>query len=171
MRLSLPLLTTILLATAPVTGAQTAATQQAASGPAAAPAAAAVQPAAVVQPAAASSGHRTAHPSGPSPSRHSRAHAAAAAAQGGASAAKADVALGATDITGNKELPKVMVIVPWKRSPGAGEVVQPNDSLLDEVLGPVDRGVFQRQIRYYGQLNAAGGRPATGRVAPVGDRQ
>ena len=79
------------------------------------------------------------------------------------------MALGATDITGNKELPKVMVIVPWKRSPGAGEVAQPNDSLLDEVLGPVDRGVFQRQIRYYGQLNAAGGQPATGRVAPVGD--
>jgi hypothetical protein len=75
------------------------------------------------------------------------------------------VTLGATDITGNKELPKVMVIVPWKRSPGAGGVVQPTDSLLDEVLGPVDRGVFQRQIRYYGQLNAAS------QVAPVGDRQ
>jgi hypothetical protein len=81
------------------------------------------------------------------------------------------VSLGATDITGNKELPKVMVIVPWKRSPGAGGVVQPTDSLLDEVLGPVDRGVFQRRIRYYGQLNAAGGQPPAGQVAPVGDRQ
>ena len=81
------------------------------------------------------------------------------------------MSLGATDITGNKELPKVMVIVPWKRSPGASRVVQPTDSLLDEVLGPVDRGVFQRQIRYYGQLNAAGGQPAAGQMAPVGDRQ
>jgi hypothetical protein len=81
------------------------------------------------------------------------------------------VSLGATDITGNKELPKVMVIVPWKRSPGAGGVVEPTDSLLDEMLGPVDRGVFQRQIRYYGQLNAAGRPAAAGHVAPVGDRK
>ncbi len=70
------------------------------------------------------------------------------------------VALGASDITGNKELPKVMVIVPWKDSLGAGGVIKPTDSLMDEVLQPVDRGVFQRQIRYYGQLDtgaAAGG--------------
>lgn len=71
--------------------------------------------------------------------------------------------LGATDITGNKELPKVMVIVPWKDSLGAGGVVKPTDSLLDEVLQPVDRGVFRRRIRYYGQLES------TGSVAPVGD--
>ena len=77
--------------------------------------------------------------------------------------------LGATDITGNKELPKVMVIVPWKDSMGAGGVIKPTDSLLDEVLGPVDRGVFQRQVRYYGQLNAAAERPAARTVAPTGD--
>jgi hypothetical protein len=77
------------------------------------------------------------------------------------------VALGATDITGNKELPKVMVIVPWKDSLGAGGVIKPTDSLMDDVLQPVDRGVFQRQIRYYGQLDAPAA--AAGRVAPVGD--
>lgn len=91
--------------------------------------------------------------------------------------------LGATDITGNKELPKVMVIVPWKGSLGADGVIKPTDSLMDEVLAPVDRGVFQRQVRYYGQLSG-GGRPPAGSgpenrprkdgrpretVAPVGD--
>ncbi|HEV7135973.1 MAG TPA: hypothetical protein VGN43_05025 [Steroidobacteraceae bacterium] len=81
----------------------------------------------------------------------------------------AGVTLGATDITGNKELPKVMVIVPWKDSLGASGVVRPTDSLLDEVLQPVDRGVFQRQIHYYGQLHAGEPRPAGAKVAPVGD--
>jgi hypothetical protein len=61
-----------------------------------------------------------------------------------------------------------MAIVPWKDSPGPGTVIQPTDSLLDEVLAPVDRGAFQRRIRYYGQLSAAGG--ARQGVAPVGDR-
>jgi hypothetical protein len=103
--------------------------------------------------------------------------AAAPAHPSAASTASGGVlSLGATDITGNKELPKVMVIVPWKDSLGAGGVIKPTDSLLDEVLQPVDRGVFQRQVRYYGQLGAAGepqstvnGTAPAGRVAPVGD--
>ena len=105
-----------------------------------------------------------------SDSRHSPSQSAHAAAK---RSAKGDgvLALGATDITGNKELPKVMVIVPWKDSLGAGGVVKPSDSLMDEVLAPVDRGVFQRQVRYYEQLNAAGQRTPAGQpqVAPVGD--
>jgi hypothetical protein len=64
-----------------------------------------------------------------------------------------------------------MVIVPWKDSLGAGGVIKPTDSLLDDVLQPVDRGVFQRQIRYYGQLGPAAGPPPAARVAPVGDSQ
>lgn len=79
------------------------------------------------------------------------------------------LALGASDITGNKELPKVMVIVPWKSPTDAGGVVPPSDSVMNEVLGPVDRGVFQRRIRYYGQLNAASERRPAQPVAPVGD--
>ena len=65
------------------------------------------------------------------------------------------LSLGASDITGNKELPKVMVIVPWKSSSGADGVIKPENSLMNEVLGPVDRGVFQRRIRYYRQLDGA----------------
>ncbi|MHB8815930.1 MAG: hypothetical protein ACYDAE_22085, partial [Steroidobacteraceae bacterium] len=105
---------------------------------------------------------------------------------GGARAGVSDgvLALAASDITGNKELPKVMVIVPWKDSLGAGGIVKPTDSLLDEVLTPVDRSVFQRRIRYYGQLNTGAEQPADGNsenrvrkpsgtpqgaVAPAGD--
>jgi hypothetical protein len=62
------------------------------------------------------------------------------------------VALDPTQITGNRELPKVMYVVPWKR-PSLGDYPgQPPNSLLDEVLSPVDRDVFRRQNRYFEAL-------------------
>ena len=62
------------------------------------------------------------------------------------------IALQATQITGNRELPRVMYVVPWKR-PDQGDLSgRPANSLLDEVLAPVDRDVFQRQNRYYDAL-------------------
>lgn len=61
-----------------------------------------------------------------------------------------------TSITGNRELPKVMVIVPWKRS-DLGELQgRPANSLLNEILSPVDRDVFRRELRYFEALEAAG---------------
>ena len=61
-----------------------------------------------------------------------------------------------TSIIGNRELPKVLYIVPWKK-PQPGELVgRPLNSLLDEALGSVDREVFQRQVNYYGQIQAHG---------------
>ncbi len=67
--------------------------------------------------------------------------------------------LDTTQITGNRELPKVMVIVPWKRS-DIGELAgRPGNSLIDEALRPVDREVFRRELSYY-QALAAGGVPA-----------
>jgi len=65
--------------------------------------------------------------------------------------------LDATDITGNRELPKVLYIVPWKRSDLGDVVGRPVNSLLDEVLQPLDRDVFQRENRYYNGLPAAAG--------------
>ena len=54
-----------------------------------------------------------------------------------------------TQILGSRELPKVLVIVPWK-PPLAGDLVgRPPASLLDEVLAPVDRDVFRRQVDYH----------------------
>lgn len=57
-----------------------------------------------------------------------------------------------TQITGNRELPKVMVVVPWKRSDIGDLVGRPVNSLVDEVLQPVDREVFRREIDYYSAL-------------------
>jgi hypothetical protein len=42
--------------------------------------------------------------------------------------------------------------VPWKRSDLGDLVGKPVNSLLDEVLQPVDRDVFKRQNRYYDAL-------------------
>jgi len=53
-----------------------------------------------------------------------------------------------TKIIGNRELPKVLYIVPWKK-PLPGELAgRPPVSVVDEALAPVDRDVFRRQVRY-----------------------
>jgi hypothetical protein len=83
--------------------------------------------------------------------------AAAPAAKAGAAKAPAKkgpdrLNLEATDVTGNSELPKVLYIVPWKRSDLGDMVGRPVNSLLDEVLQPVDRDVFKRENRYYDAL-------------------
>ncbi len=54
-----------------------------------------------------------------------------------------------TQILGSRELPKVLIIVPWK-PPLAGDLVgRPVASLLDEALAPLDRDVFRRQVNYH----------------------
>ncbi len=63
------------------------------------------------------------------------------------------------DVTGNSELPKVLYIVPWKRSELGDMVGRPVNSLLDEVLQPLDRDVFRRQNRYYDALQPQGDAP------------
>lgn len=60
--------------------------------------------------------------------------------------------LDATSIRGNQELPKVMYIVPWKDAAMAELTGRPVNSLIEEVLAPVDREVFRRQTRYFHQL-------------------
>ncbi len=53
-----------------------------------------------------------------------------------------------TQIIGNRELPKVLYIVPWKK-PLPGELSgRPGLAVLDEALAPLDRDVFRRQLRY-----------------------
>jgi hypothetical protein len=60
--------------------------------------------------------------------------------------------LGTTSITGNQELPKVLYIVPWKRSDLGNLVGRPVNTLLDEVLAPIDPEVFERHLDYYDTL-------------------
>ena len=62
------------------------------------------------------------------------------------------IELGRTEITGNQELPKVMYIVPWQKSDPGDLMGRPVNTLLDEVLAPIDRSEFMRQVDYYGDL-------------------
>jgi len=59
-----------------------------------------------------------------------------------------------TQILGSRELPKVLYIVPWKQPLPTELVGRPATSLLDEVLSPIDREVFERQVRYHSLLPA-----------------
>ncbi|HEY4210897.1 MAG TPA: hypothetical protein VGM84_05435 [Steroidobacteraceae bacterium] len=72
------------------------------------------------------------------------------------------IELDTTEITGNRELPKVLYIVPWKRSDLGDLVGKPVNSLLDEVLAPVDRDVFKRENRYYDALKPDQSGPGAG---------
>ena len=60
--------------------------------------------------------------------------------------------LGRTEITGNQELPTVLYIVPWQKSDPGDLMGRPANTLLDEVLAPVDRGEFVREVDYYSDL-------------------
>ena len=66
------------------------------------------------------------------------------------------IELDTAKVTGNRELPRVMAIVPWKKAP-AGELPgRPAQSLLDEALAPADRLVMRRQASQWAALEAAG---------------
>jgi len=63
-----------------------------------------------------------------------------------------EIELGRTEITGYQELPKVLYIVPWQKSDPGDLTGKPVNTLLDEVLAPIDRSEFIRQVEYYGDL-------------------
>lgn len=116
------------------------------------PAAATATAAPSVAPAPAAAPKATSGASGASSASKSAAGAKPAAKKG------ADrLELEATDVTGNSELPKVLYIVPWKRSDLGDMVGRPVNSLLDEVLQPVDRDVFKRENRYYDAVKSPAG--------------
>jgi len=73
--------------------------------------------------------------------------------------------LDTTIVTGNRELPKVLYIVPWKKADLGDLPAQPFNTLLDEVLTPVDRDVFRREVTYYGVVSSGG---KTTPAAPAG---
>jgi hypothetical protein len=77
-----------------------------------------------------------------------------------------------TNIIGNRELPKVLYIVPWKK-PAAGDLSgPPSESVLDEALAPVDRDVFRQQVRYNALTQPAAQPPgAAPAMVPAPDRK
>jgi hypothetical protein len=81
------------------------------------------------------------------------------------SAARSDrLNLDTTVVTGNRELPKVLYIVPWKKADIGELPAQPFNTLLDEVLEPVDRDVFRREVTYY-EAVTNGAQPASSPAA------
>lgn len=120
-------------------------------------------PAALSAPAAA--------PAAATPPAAATTPARAAARPGGAARKAADrLELETTDITGNRELPKVLYIVPWRRSDLSDLTGKPPNSLLDEVLQPLDRDVFQRENRYYDALKPDAKGAKTGATPLSGDK-
>jgi len=75
--------------------------------------------------------------------------------------------LDTTIVTGNRELPKVLYIVPWKKADLGDLPAQPFNTLLDEVLTPVDRDVFRREVTYYGVVSS-GGNASPAAASPPG---
>jgi len=63
-----------------------------------------------------------------------------------------EIMLERTEIIGNQELPRVLYIVPWQKSDPGDLTGKPVNTLLDEVLAPIDRSEFIRQVDYYGDL-------------------
>ena len=70
-----------------------------------------------------------------------------------------------TQIIGNRELPKVLYIVPWKKPLPATLSGRPVASVLDEALAPIDREVFRRELKYDPTTQARG--PTTPATTPT----
>jgi hypothetical protein len=113
-------------------------------------------------------------PAPPAPARAASASAAPASAAPPArpAAAKTDrLELGTATVTGDREQPKVMYIVPWKRSDIGDLAGKPMNSLVDEILSPVDRDVFKREVVYYRAVQAdASQNGAVPKPAPQGEK-
>ena len=57
-----------------------------------------------------------------------------------------------TSIIGNKELPKVLYIVPWKAAPDIELSTPAYRSVLDQAMQPIERSSFRRQIQFHQEL-------------------
>ena len=54
-----------------------------------------------------------------------------------------------TEITGNKESPNVLYIVPWKSVERFDIKSPPIVSIMDQELTPIERAYFKRTIHYH----------------------
>ena len=52
-------------------------------------------------------------------------------------------------IVGNSELPKSLYIVPWKSPDRRESAGKPVNSLINEILTPLERESFQRHLKYF----------------------
>lgn len=54
-----------------------------------------------------------------------------------------------TAIFGNKESPNVLYVVPWRSTKRLTGMMPPETGRREELLSPLDRDVFRRQIDWY----------------------
>jgi hypothetical protein len=62
--------------------------------------------------------------------------------------AETRIELDETKVQGASELPKVLYIVPWKKTEMDTKPVKLN-TMVEEVMTPVDRDVLKRQVKFY----------------------
>lgn len=62
--------------------------------------------------------------------------------------AESRIDLDETKVQGANELPKVLYIVPWKKTEMDTKPVKLN-TMVEEVMSPVDKDVLQRQVQFY----------------------
>lgn len=67
-------------------------------------------------------------------------------------AAEEELNLGGT-FKGNREQPRVLYIVPWQQPGDVEDLDRPVNGLIDNVLTPIDRDVFQRELKYFEALS------------------
>jgi len=63
------------------------------------------------------------------------------------------IEMDALSIIGNKELPNVLYILPWKRTDLPEMLELPLSDLIDGALQPIDRPTTLRQIYYKQDMN------------------
>ena len=71
-----------------------------------------------------------------------------------------------SQIIGNRELPKVLYIVPWKKPVPPDASIRPQSSVLDDALAPIDRDIFRRQLSFDGPTQARAARAGAPPAAP-----
>lgn len=60
-----------------------------------------------------------------------------------------------TTVEGNRELPKIIYIIPWATPPGPGQVdplVPHAANVFERTYSPIERLEQQRRLRYYEEL-------------------
>ena len=112
----------------------------------------AVDTSAALEPAVDTSATPSQAPAEAKPPAASPKPAAAVASEASGGKVMDSLELGRTEITGNQELPKVLYIVPWHKADPGNLIGKPVNTLLDEVLAPIDRDEFIRQVDYYDDL-------------------
>lgn len=73
----------------------------------------------------------------------------ALALSAGNATAQEQIDLEGARLFGNRDLPNITYVVPWKEESFQALDVQPVGDLFDEALKPLDRDVFIREVEYY----------------------